>query len=246
MTRVLITGHKGQIGAKLWNRLSAYHFDHLKNDIAGEWEMIGIDTKDGKDLLTCELPPDIDVVYHLAAHAPVEDSWKDPVRTTQNLATTVRIAHTYPNAKIIFASTGASIPPISSPYGFSKFACNEYLKTFHENSVILYFTNIFGLPRSVVDIFKGRDEVVIYGDGEQTRDYVHVDDIVVGLDKAFFWDKGEYFMGSGIKTNLLQLAEGKTVHFKEARKEAKESVLSNTTPNWEPTINVLDYINASI
>lgn len=239
MTRILITGHQGQIGAKLLSRLYIYDNDHLKGE--GQWEILGIDTKDGKDLLTCELPPDIDVIYHLAAHAPVEDSWKDPVRTVQNLSTTVRLVHAYPEAKIIFASTGASIDPVS-PYGFSKWACNEYLTRFHKNAVILYFTNIFGLPRSVVDIFKGKDEVVIYGDGEQVRDYVHVDDIVMGLDKAFFWDKGEYMMGSGIKTNLLELAEGKKVIFKEARKEARESVLPNTTPNWSAKINVLEYI----
>lgn len=223
---ILITGNSGNIGSKL-----SILFDTF----------IGIDTKDGKDLLTCELPKDIDIIYHLAAHAPVEDSWKDPVRTMQNLSSTVRLAHQYPNAKIIFATSVASIDPVS-PYGFSKWACNQYLKTFHDNAVILYFTNIFGLPRSVVDIFKGKDEVVIYGDGLQTRDYVHVDDIVSGLYKAKNWEPGEYYMGSEIATNLLELAEGKTVHFKPARREARESVLPNNTPNWKPTINVLEYI----
>ena len=203
---------------------------------------IGIDTKDGKNLITCDLPDEVDLIFHLAAHAPVEHSWNDPVRTMENLASTVRLVHKYPNAKIIFASTGAAIDPIT-PYGFSKWACNEYLKRFYKNTVILYFPNIFGIPSSVVDIFKGKDEVVIYGDGEQTRDYVHVDDIVSALYKAQNWPVGEYFCGSGIKTNLLQLAEGKKVVFKEARKEAKESVLSNTTPDWKPTINVLEYIN---
>ena len=146
------------------------------------------------------------------------------------------------NAKIIFASTVASLDPVS-PYGFSKWACNEYLKRFHKYGTILYFSNIFGIPRSVVDIFKDKDEVIIYGDGLQTRDYVHVDDIVSGLVKAKDWEAGDYFMGSGIETNLIQLAEGKTVTFRPARKEARESILSNTTPNWEPKIKVLEYIN---
>lgn len=226
---MLITGFKGNIGSRLYKFFP---------------DAVGIDTKDGKDLLTCELPSNVDVVYHLAAHAPVEDSWKDPVRTVQNLATTVRLVHQYPDAKIIFASTGASLDP-ASPYGFSKWACNEYLKRFHKNAVILYFSNIFGIPRSVVDIFKGKDEVVIYGDGLQTRDYVHVDDIVKGLVKAKDWGAGEYMMGSTIETNLLELAEGKTVIFKPARKEARESVLPNTTPNWSPQVNVLEYINGN-
>lgn len=229
--RILLTGFRGNIGSRLYKKL-----------LTTGNEIIGIDTKEGQNLMTCELPENIDVVYHLAAHAPVEFSWKDPVRTMENLATTVRLVTNYPDSKIIFASTGASLDPVS-PYGFSKWACNEYLKRFHKNSIILYFPNIFGIPRSVVDIFKGKDEVTIYGDGEQTRDYVHVDDIVSGLNKAFYWETGEYFMGSGIKTSLLQLAEGKTVHFKEPRKEARESVLPNTTPNWHPIINVIDYIN---
>lgn len=226
MAKTLLTGHLGNIGSRLAKLLDSYE---------------GIDTQGGKDLLTCELPDEVDVIYHLAAHAPVPFSWEDPVRTMENLSTTVRLVHRYPDAKIIFASTGASLNP-ESPYGFSKFAANEYLKRFHSNAVILYFPNIFGIPRSVVDIFKGRDDVVIYGDGKQTRDYVHVDDIVSGLFKAKDWKPGEYFMGSGVKTNLLQLAEGKTVTFKEQRKEARESVLPNTTPNWKPKINVLEFM----
>lgn len=228
MSNILITGYKGQIGSRLAKFFSDY---------------IGIDTKDGKNLLTCDLPEEIDIIFHLAAHAPVEWSWNDPVRTIENITSTVRLATQYPNAKIIFASTGASLEPQNSPYAFSKWACNEYLKKFHNNAVILYFPNIYGLPRSVVDIFKGKDEVIVYGDGLQTRDYVHVDDIVRALIKAQDWPTGEYFLGSGKKTSLLELAEGKVVNFKEARKEQRESVLPNTTPNWEPTVDVLEYIN---
>ena len=228
--RFLVTGHRGNIGSKLVNQL-----------LLEDW--IGIDTKDGKNILTCELPENVDVIYHLAAHAPVPFSWEDPVRTMENIASTVKLACKYPDAKIIFASTGATLDPSSSPYAFSKWCASEYLKRYHKNAVILYFPNIFGQPRSVVDIFKGRDEVVIYGDGTQIRDYVHIDDIVKGLLLAQKWPPGEYFMGSGIGTSLLELAEGKKAIFKEARKEAKESILSNDTPNWHPTINVIDYIN---
>lgn len=126
--RILITGHKGQIGSKLSMLFDSY---------------IGIDTKDGKNISTSELPDEIDLIYHLAAHAPVEHSWNDPVRTIENLQTTVKLATHYPNAKIVFASTGASLQPESSPYAFSKWACNEWLKKFHNNAVILYFPNIF-------------------------------------------------------------------------------------------------------
>jgi nucleoside-diphosphate-sugar epimerase len=225
--RILLTGHLGNIGSRLAKQLDTY---------------VGIDTKDGKNLLTCELPEEVDVIYHLAAHASVVHSWSDPVRTVENMASTVRLAHHYPEAKIIFASTGASIDPVT-PYGFSKWACNEYLNTFHNKAVIMYFPNIFGIPSSVVDVFKDKEVVTIYGDGLQIRDYVHVDDIVKGLLLAKDWKPGKYYLGSGVGTNLLELAEGKEVIFKEARKEARESILENNTPNWKPSIDVLEYIN---
>lgn len=228
---ILLTGHRGNIGSKLTPKLDSY---------------IGIDNKDGQNLLTCQLPENIDIIIHLAAHAPVDHSWKDPVRTIENIASTVRLVHAYPEAKFIFASTGASLDPGSSPYAYSKWACNEYLKLYHKNAVILYFPNIFGQPRSVVDIFKGKDEVVIFGDGEQVRDYVHIDDIVDGIVKAIKWPAGEYFMGTGKGIKLLELAEGKTVHFQPAKKESKESILKNTTPNWKAKINVFDYLNANL
>ena len=225
---MLLTGHRGFIGS----RLAKFFPGHL-----------GIDTKDGKDLLTCQLPKGVDLIYHLAAHASVENSWKDPVRDMENISTTVRLAHEYQDAKIVFASSGAMINP-SSPYGFSKKCSTEYLQMFHKNAVVLVFPNIFGGPRSVVDIFKGRDEVTIYGDGKQIRDYVHVDDIVMGLLRAKDWKPGTYYLGSGKGTSVLELAKGKKINFEPARKEARESILKNTTPDWSPTISVLDYINA--
>jgi len=225
---ILVTGHLGFIGQHLVKKLPEY---------------IGIDIKDGLNLLTCKLPKDIDVIYHLAAQSQVEPSWSDPLHDLDNIKITARLVHEYPNARIIYANSCASIN-VSSPYGFSKGQSGEYLKRFHKNYVSCVFPNIYGEnSHSVVDIFKGKEEVTIFGDGTHIRDYVYVGDLVEGLLKAQNWPVGEYFMGSGIQTNLLQLAEGRTVHFKEARKEQRESVLPNTTPNWQPTIKVLDYIN---
>ena len=237
--RILITGNSGAIGSRLWKRLELYGTDHY---IEGHYDLVGIDTKDGVDILTCELPKDVDLVYHLAAHASVENSWKDPVREAENLATTIRLAHAYPGVKIIYAGTCAGINP-ESPYGFTKKCAADYLKIFHPNSTICVFPNIYGTGRSVVDYFKGKENVIIYGDGEQKRDYVHVDDIVAGLDKARFWDSGEYFLGGGYVHSVLDLAEGKTVKFEPARKEARESIIPNTTPNWKPKIDVIKYLN---
>lgn len=223
----LITGHKGFIGSRLYDALGGQ----------------GIDIKDGFDLLTCELPKDIDIIYHLAAQTSVEASWHDPVHDMDNLRITARLVQHYPRAKIIYANSAAAQLPVASPYGFSKRACRDYIKAFHKNWVICVFPNVFGGGKGVVDLFKDTKTVTIYGDGEQTRDFVHVSDIVQGLIQAKDWKTGEYFMGSGKATSVLELAGNRRVVHAPARIEARDSILPNTTPNWEPVINVHEYLS---
>ena len=106
------------------------------------------------------------------------------------------------------------------------------------------FPNIYGRGgHSVQDIFAGENEVTIYGSGKQTRDFVHVDDIVEGLIMAQNWPVREYFMGSGKNTSVLELAGEKKIVFAPARKEPFEVVVPNTTPNWRPKIELEDWIN---
>lgn len=225
---ILVTGHMGYIGSLLWEK-------------TGD---IGIDLLAGENLLKCQLPDGVDVIYHLAAQSFVEKSWEDPILDEKNIAMTVRLLYKYPTAKFIYANSAAAKEPIMSPYGLSKKVSADYIKLLSENYVICTFPNIYGRnEKSVVDIFKNSSEVNIYGDGTQTRDYVHVDDIVEGLLKARFWLPGEYEMGSGIQTSVLDLAEGKSVTFLPPRREAKESVLRNDTPNWKALTRVKDYLN---
>lgn len=224
---ILVTGYRGFIGSVLTKNMN----------------FIGIDVRDGLNLLTCELPKNIDVIYHLAAQSSVENSWNDPVHDMDNIRMTARLVKEYPKARIIYANSAAAQDP-KSPYGFSKWASSEYIKRFHTNYAICVFPNVYGPgSRSVVDIFKGQEKVTIFGDGKQTRDYVHVEDIVKGLVQAQNWPVGEYFMGSGIGTNVLELAAGKSVFFAPERKEARESILPNTTPDWDSIIKVKDYIH---
>ena len=227
---ILITGHLGFIGTKLFSRL-------------GELSL-GVDIKNGYNLLTCKLPQEFDLecIYHLAAQSSVESSWHDPLHDLDNIRLTARLVHAYPSTKIIYANSCAAIDR-TSPYGFSKWASGEYLKTFHKNYVNCIFPNIYGEgSRSVVDIFKGQESVTIFGDGTHTRDYVHVDDIVEGLLKAQNWPVGDYYMGSGISTTVNELAVGKAVIYAPERKEAIEVLVPNTTPNWQPKVNVFEYL----
>lgn len=227
---ILITGSKGYIGSRLLKRLDA----------------VGSDYNDG-NLVSCPLP-DAKVIYHLAAHASVYESWNRPVDYMDNLRTVVRLVKDFPNAKIVYASTCSTKDPSSSPYGFSKWAGAEYLKRFHKNYVITMFPNVFGdSPRSFVDRLRNLKEgewATINGDGSNVRDYVHVDDIVEALVKAKDWKSGEYELGSGksVSTLALAVASGKAFHTGPAVQEQIDGVIRNTTPDWEPTIDVLEYV----
>ena len=196
MPKILITGTKGFIGLRVHKRFP----DAM--------------TLDGNIMLATL--PDADVVIHLAAYASVPESWNRPVDYMENLRTTVRLTHAYPNAKIILASSCVNVNPESSPYAFSKRVAADYLKTYHKNWVNLIFPNIYGgSPRSVVDIFKKNYELKVNGDGLQLRDYVHVDDIVNGIVKSLEWETGEYSLGSGKGTTVLELAEATGFQIKD-------------------------------
>ena len=140
------------------------------------------------------------------------------------------------SGKVVFASSGGTIygapggadlpiresqpqTPIS-PYGVAKKAVGDYLSAYRELHQIEYsalaLANVYG-PRQdphgeagVVAIFAGRllagEPCTIYGDGEQTRDYVYVDDVVDAFVRAS--DEGGGLViniGTGVETSVNEL-----------------------------------------
>lgn len=136
--------------------------------------------------------------------------------------------------QVIFASTGGAIygeqdtfpapeghpeRPVS-PYGVSKLASEKYLFYFHVqyglNVTCLRFANVYGERQNphgeagVVAIFMNRllggETPVINGDGLQTRDYIHVSD-VVAANVAALGRPGFhiYNVGTGIETDVVEL-----------------------------------------
>lgn len=133
--------------------------------------------------------------------------------------------------KIIFASTGGAIygeqdyfpadesHPTSpvSPYGITKLTIEKYLYFYHLehklNYTILRYANVFG-PRQnpfgeagVVAIFTNKllksEQPVINGSGEQTRDYVFIDDVVKANLLAVKDEQSDiYNVGTAIETNV--------------------------------------------
>jgi UDP-glucose 4-epimerase len=157
-----------------------------------------------------------------------------------------------------------------SPYGVTKLTGEFYLYYYRQvhglESVALRYSNVYG-PRQdpsgeagVVAIFSTRllagQELTIYGDGEQTRDYVFVEDVAranlfasdVEIDANGTIDDYAFNVGTAVGTSVLQLADtlgraagapGKKV-FAAARKgELRHSTLDTTRlrlRGWKPEV----------
>ncbi|OGN88397.1 MAG: hypothetical protein A2X23_05385 [Chloroflexi bacterium GWC2_73_18] len=178
-------------------------------------------------------------IVHLAARASVPDSVSDPLGTFEvNVTQTLGLLEAARAAgvrRFVFASSSAAAgnhePPIDesvlphpiSPYGASKLAgeafCQAYAAAFGIAACALRFSNVYG-PRSlhkssvVANWFRaalaGRP-VIIYGDGEQSRDLIHVDDIslaiLAALERPADAVAGEIFqVGTGRETTMNALA----------------------------------------
>jgi nucleoside-diphosphate-sugar epimerase len=181
------------------------------------------------------LMDDISYVFHLAAQPGVRSSWgeeftrysENNIRATQMLLEAVKGSKlrkfVYASSSSVYGDTddlpmreeGGTRPV--SPYGVTKLAAEHlaylYWKAFGVPAVSLRFFTVYG-PRQRPDMFfhifmralhRG-EEVPLFDDGEQTRDFTFCSDIVDGILKAAFYPgAGEVFnLGGGSETSLLQ------------------------------------------
>lgn len=177
---------------------------------------------------------DVEVVYHLAAQPGVRSSWGSEFnRYTENNITATQLlleaAKDSKLVKLVYASTSSvygdtddlpmreegSTRPVS-PYGATKLAaehlCHLYCKAFGVPTVALRFFTVYG-PRQRPDMFfhifmralRRGDEVPLYDDGEQTRDFTYCGDIIDGLlGAALYPGQGEVFnLGGGSQVSLI-------------------------------------------
>ena len=176
-----------------------------------------------------------DVCFHLAAQADVGTSIERPdVDAEVNVIGTLQIleAARRHQAQVVFTSTGGALygecerpareddprEPLS-PYGASKLAGEEYLATWNRlhgaNHVSLRLANVFGprqmakLEGGVIAIFMDRlaagEQCTIFGDGEQTRDFVYVGDVVSALLAGVGHAGGVFNIGTGVETTVNAL-----------------------------------------
>jgi UDP-glucose 4-epimerase len=179
---------------------------------------------------------DVDVLFHLAAQVSVRKSVEDPVHDLDvNAKGILHLIESAPDLeRVIYASSGGAVygepeylpvdeghptDPVS-PYGVSKLAGEKYLHCYFLTTGLkvtcLRYANVYGErqdPRGeagVIAIFLERikrgEPPVVFGDGEQSRDFVHVEDVVKATLAAMEND-GIYNIGTGVGTSVNRLVE---------------------------------------
>lgn len=210
----------------------------------------------------------IDAVLHQAAQLEIATAVNDPITDLRvNVEGTINVLEAMRRCgvkRMIFASSAAVYgEPVYVPqdedhpknpnwqYGASKLACEHYLKVYHNlygiRSVALRYGIVYG-PREwygrVLTVFIKRVVLenkppVIFGDGRQTRDFVHVRDVARACKLVLEQDDYEcevYNVSSGRETSILDLArlviEASGVDFEPVFEDVKEGEYSKLVGVW--------------
>jgi UDP-glucuronate 4-epimerase len=220
--KIIISGYKGFIGSNLTKRLSNH-------------TIIGIDLKDGSDVLNSEYVNglfefnDVDAVIHLAAIPGLGYSIEHSEEVLHNniigfdIMAKVAIKHNvkhfiYASSSSVYGDDGTQ----KSPYAVSK-ATNELQAAMYSNlsdmkfSGLRFFT-VYGegiredlAISKFIKAMKTNTPIHVYGDGTQSRDFTYIDDIteVINLilesDKE--WKNEVFDIGYGKSTTVNELID---------------------------------------
>ena len=179
--------------------------------------------------------PKVDVVFHQAAQAGVRASWgKDfAAYAHHNVLATQRLLERYRDEKLqrfVYASSSSVygdaeryptdeqlLPRPFSPYGVTKLAAEHLVLLYGRNfgipvAALRYFT-VYG-PRQRPDMAFHKfckamlqgDEIPVYGDGRQSRDFTFIDDAIEANVRA--WQRsapqGVYNIGGGSQVEVVE------------------------------------------
>lgn len=227
---VRLLGERGY-EARVFDNLSTGSPDNLEGT---DSELVEGDVRDVEAL--ARAAAECEVVFHLAAGTGVLPSIEDPFAdfdlNARGTLSALWAAREAGAVRLVFSSSnaplGAGAYPASedkptaplAPYGASKAAGEAYCSAFHGaygfDAVAVRFSNAYGLrsahKSNVIPLFIRRlladEELVVFGDGRQTRDFVFVTDLADGLLRAAETDGvgGEVFqLASGVETSVNDL-----------------------------------------
>ena len=279
--KILVTGGVGFIGTNLIKKLiseghnvhSLYNYETgLKSN-----EQTGCDYH-SNDITDINLmDKDFDLVYHLAGLSRIQPSFNNPEETfrvntigTQKVCEFARLT----GAKVIYAGSSSKWHnPYQSPYSTYKYLgeeiCKMYKLTYGMDIEIARFYNVYG-PYEVIDgdwaavigiwrrqVRDGK-KITIVGDGEQRRDFTHVNDICdalwrIGMKNFKHTDAWELGTGMNYSINDVYLMFKErfgidSINIPDQKGNYRETLRENDDSlerlKWKPTDRLRDYITS--
>ncbi|WP_255150216.1 NAD-dependent epimerase/dehydratase family protein [Halorarius halobius] len=210
---------------------------HSREDVPDDADLVDADVRD-EEAMDRALSS-VDVAFHLAAVVSAGRSVEEPRRShgvnTDATLQLLELARRH-DVRVVLASSSAiygqpAYTPIdeahpiqpASPYGIDKATVDLYARRYNDlyglDTVALRYFNVYGPGQragdygGVISIFADQarrgEPLTVDGDGSQTRDFVHVSDVVDANLLAATTDRvGEAFnVGTGTETSIAELAE---------------------------------------
>jgi UDP-glucose 4-epimerase len=287
MKKALVTGGLGFVGSNLVDELiergwEVIVIDNLKSISSNRFYSNPEAETHYFDILDIHNFPSIkfDAIFHLAAEARIQPSFEEPEKwfTVNSLGTIRMLEYAKENGckSFVYATTSSKNhgSHLITPYTFSKVVGEDAVKMYAElygmNTSMATFYNVYGLrePRNgeyatVTEKFlrqleKG-EKLTVVGDGQQSRDFTHVEDIVDGLIcmSEGNWKGHNFDLGRGEPVKILDLAlnmlngDESRIQFTPLRKNEglhTESEWRKTEIllKWRAKKNILDYVKGRI
>jgi UDP-glucose 4-epimerase len=274
--RIIVTGGAGFIGTNLIKRLvnenhcvtsiDNYHTGTRDNHV-DQVTYLDMDIRNINDYSWLEP----DVIFHLAAIARIQPSFEKPKEyfsTNANGTLNIIDYCSKNNIPLVYAgSSSHHNGKFKNPYTFSKDIGEEIIQLYqtHYNlkACIVRFYNVYGphqlteggyttlIGKWLNNIEKGI-ECEIYGDGEQRRDFTHVDDIIDALIKIMDQQAYNYIfeLGRGKNYSVNEVAKMLNLNpiYKPSKKgEAQITLNTNNLAKeilgWESKIDLESYLS---
>ena len=277
---IVVTGGVGFVGTNLVKRLhneghkviviDDYSTGKVENQIEGvrylPMNVEQIDYISGEE---------VDICFHLAGLSRIQPSFETPSEffrvNTSGTEAVCEWSRKW-NVKVVYSGSSSQWhDPYQSPYAMYKKLgediCKMYRKVFGTNIEIARFYNVYGPTEitegewaAVIGLWRGQitegKQITIVGDGEQRRDFTHVNDIVDGLIRIGFGTETHedaWELGTGFNYSINEVADifiekfgceklyvdNQKGNYKETRRENDDAL---NRLDWRPKDVLREYI----